>query len=209
MSAADSAGKSADEGTEALLVEISGYRDRWRQTERLAEQRLVMLLTILAAVITATAVLLSRTVPSPSAVSYDEMLGFLWLIMSIVAAGIFVRLVKARLSIYRAIVCLNYLRCTHIALLPECTATQTLRTVLAVDSSPPPAFKCLSLPTSAAVISSCGSALAVWFLTSGSSKPLPASASAAGLTVLVVSCIYYYWRAEKFTVLLVSLATRT
>lgn len=84
---------------ELLAAEIAGYRDRWRGTERLAEERLLMLLGVVAPALAATAVISTRPVTSGGSLSSDEGLALMWLAVAVVAEGLFIRLMHARLSI--------------------------------------------------------------------------------------------------------------
>lgn len=139
---------------ELLAAEIAGYRDRWRGTERLAEERLLMLLGVVAPALAATAVISTRPVTSGGSLSSDEGLALMWLAVAVVAEGLFIRLMHARLSIYRSIVCLNRLRAAVVSLLPDSTSRTALADVLELDRTPPRPFSVLSLPTASALTAS-------------------------------------------------------
>lgn len=189
---------SREKDIDLLLAEISSYRERWRATQRLGEQRFVMLLTVLASVIASSGLLLTADEVGRSTLSSEDIVGFLWTILAIVAQGTYVRLISVRRSIYGSIVCLNYLRRALIQLARRGRSASTLAAVLAVDSTLPSPFRLLSLPSAAALMVSCSVLIASSQFIGGSNELPLVKALVMGSVVLLGNLSWYWFHASRF-----------
>jgi|HubBroStandDraft_6_1064221.scaffolds.fasta_scaffold209613_2 hypothetical protein len=181
-----------------LLVqsEIEHYRERWSSTAHLAEQRMTMLLTAIgAAVAISAAVLVHGSSDSP--IDGNALLAGVWVIVALVSEGIFIRLVRARLSISRDIAILNLLRSKLVDYSESSETKTTLEAVLAVDSSPPRSFSVTSMPSAAAVIAASSTLCAAWLADSGAvHAPPPYGYFVAG-GLLVANLLAYGIMAQQ------------
>lgn len=183
--------------SEHLETELAHYRERWRATERIVDQRLTMLLAVLASAVAATVALLSREVRSPT-VSLDTLLGGVWAALAIISQGIFLRLVRARASIHRNVATINFLRCYLMADLPG-REKAALEAVYSIDSSLPRAFYLWGSCSSAALVQGVSVILAGIFLMASLELTGVALSVALGLAAFAANIAHYRRRCQRIS----------
>jgi len=184
---------------QVLTSEMAAYRDRWRQTERLAEQRLIMLFTGITLACTASAFLLSSTAKRLDiGVANATVAGTLWIVMSIIAVGVSIRLVRARISIVRSIICLNEIRSAYVSAIGNRQVRTAIERTIQIDSQVPPAFRWFSLPTAASAIAGASSVTAIALLMGGSVKPMPVVAPIVGAGIFTALSSWFALRAKQY-----------
>lgn len=178
-----------------LIHELDHYRERWRATDRVINQRLTLLITALGAAIAGTAALLSREPSGTPLVASASVLTVIWAILAVVSQGLFVRLVRARLSICRSIRIINLLRSQLPAYTPP-RDRAVLRTAYHLDGDPPKPFALLNSCGAAALIQAAATLAALSFYVAGATYEPPMVAFAAALALLVGNMAVYALRCQ-------------
>lgn len=183
------------DGKSAFLInELSHYRHRWRATEHVVEQRLTMLLAGLGSVLGGSAILLTRNAMDGQ-VSTTYIIAGIWSVLAVVAEGIFLRLVTARLSICRSIHIINVLR-RQVA--GSVGATRTMASVYCLDNRPPPEFSLISSVAAALMIQTSASFVALWLaVTLLDVAPSIVAVLLAALILAGNTATYYHLSAKQ------------
>lgn len=184
--------------------ELMHYRERWKSTQSLSDQRVTMLLTAVgSAIVLTTALMLHQG--SVNGVNKFDFLSWLWAFVSFVSEGIFLRLVRARRSICKDIEIINRLRAFQISQSLS-DDKNLLEPIFDVDSKPPNLFSIVSSPTSAAFIVGGASFTSVWLGTSGLVGHPPEAAYFLAAALVVLDCLVFLrldrnYRSHTLTVL--------
>lgn len=186
---------SSSDGSGRLPEELAHYRERWRATERIVDQRLTMLITLLSGAIAATVALLSMNTPSPT-VDPDVLLGAVWLAIAIISEGIFLRLMRARRSICRNIATINYLRSAILETVPS-DEQAVLRRVYALDSNLPRPFYVWGSVAASALVQSCAAVLVLWFWGPGVTERTPNIGIVLGGAFFIGNMVAYFQRSRR------------
>nr|WP_141215957.1 MULTISPECIES: hypothetical protein [unclassified Rhodococcus (in: high G+C Gram-positive bacteria)] len=126
-----------------LESDLNRYQERWRATDRIAEQRL----TVLAAAITACVALVA--IGADGDISHQVKSG-IWFFAFALSGGTFHRLVQARLSIVRHIKIMNFIRGQIRDAVPANEKDYNVK-LLQADGQVPPGFKLLSVQSATAL----------------------------------------------------------
>ncbi|MCU1485754.1 MAG: hypothetical protein JWN67_2500 [Actinomycetia bacterium] len=178
----------------SLAGELAHYRDRWRATERIVDQRLTMLIAALGSVMAATVAVLARNAKD-TPVDIDLILGSVWLLLSFLAEGIFFRLIRARNTIHRNIAVINHLRAAASLQLPT-WEQQVLMPVYAADSRLPRPFYFWGSTTASALVQGAGLHFSIWFFGPGIRERMPLGGVIAGLSAFALNMAYYWVRCR-------------
>jgi len=180
-----------------LESELAHYRERWKATMRLSDQRVTMLLTTLgSAVAISAAVIVHGSSPT---LDSRPLLSGLWAIVALVSEGIFLRLIRVRRSIARDVNIINRLRSAIYADVLDAKTRTLLQSIHSLDSNPPKVFE-LSSTCSAAAPVAAGSALcAAWLADSGIAHAPPSYAYLVGATALALNMFGYYWVGRRIS----------
>jgi len=135
----------------ALLHELDHYRQRWSDADSFVSQRLTILISILAGAVAASAALLSGA-ESATEDSTHNILGAIWLILSVVSEGIFLRLVRVRHQTCCHIEVIYQLREQYIEQYGHGDTRETLTKAYLLDSVPPEPFSPWSSPSAAILV---------------------------------------------------------
>ena len=177
-----------------LRQELAHYRERWRATEHLSDQRLTALLTALGtAVALSTAILAHGTVKG--GVDSYALLSGLWAVMSVVSEGIFLRLVRARRSI-----CPRHQRDKHPTNRTDWNGwrvrSEDASTHCCCRLNTSQDFAIASAPTAASIVVSCSLFVCPWFADSGLSQSPPAL-SYVFFGIGMLTNLGWFWRSER------------
>lgn len=176
-----------------LLRELDHYRERWKSTERLAEQRLNMLLTAVGTAIALSTAILALGTPK-GGIHAHALLAGLWVVVAIVAEGVFIRLVRARRSICRDIRFINRLRVVLVdSADPKVTAV--LKSVVDADSTEPRVFSVFSIHSASAVVAGSSVFAALWLANSGMTRTPPGDAFLFTFIVLALDLLWV-WKTD-------------
>lgn len=182
--------------TEALEHELDHYRERWRATERIVDQRLTMLLAGLGSAIAATVALLARGDTTAAAVDVDSLLGAVWMTLAIVAQGILLRLIRARLTIHRNIAIINHLRAALVRHRAR-VVQGALQVAYQLDSRLPRPFYIWGSTAACALVQAASTLLAYWFLVPGIDKPLAWYSLVGGVVMFAANMTSYWMRCRR------------
>ena len=187
----DSGGDSPDP---LLLQELEHYRSRWKGTERTSEQRMTMLLTAVGSAIAISAADFIHSTGNNRVDSGTFLCG-VWLVVTLVAEGVFIRLVRGRRAMRRDIRIINIIRKNLYDIDSKEDPEQdgVLAKVWKLDHVPPKAFLWASLPMAAGLITSCSALASVWLYHSQFKRPPGISAILFGLAVMVVNTLAYFY----------------
>lgn len=191
-----------------LLEELEHFRQRWKSTEHIVEQRMTMLLTAVGAAIAISAALLVNGTVA-GGINTATLLSILWFAVFLVAEGMFFRLIRARRSICRDIEVINFIRHKVIE-----GASQGVKSILERverrDSTPPRIFSIFSIPSSAALTAATSFLFGYWFAVANlgeaakSAHPAPLTAVPAAdyclAVVLLIINLIIFWCAGRFRI---------
>jgi hypothetical protein len=154
------------DSSQFALQELAHYRERWRDTQTLADQRVTTLLTTVGAAIAISTAVLAHGLPKGE-VDTNALLSGLWWVVAAVSEAVFLRLVRARQTITRDISIINYLRQALLRDLTNGPMQEALARIANADNKPPRVFAPLSSPSAASISGTCSAFVAVWFGVSG------------------------------------------
>jgi hypothetical protein len=183
------------EPEEVLAGELAHYRARWSESDALVNQRLTMLISILAGAVAATAALLSHK-PTATGPSNTTLIAGIWLVLAMVSEAIFLRIVRARLSICRSIMIINLLRAAMIKGFSATPAGEALSRAYVVDDNPPEPFAILASPEAPAVVNAASLFMAIWFSFGHGEGSPPLWAYAAMVVCFIGNNVVYWKRAH-------------
>ena len=154
-----------------------------------------MLLTAIGSAVAISAAVLVHG-SGPGHIDAAGLLTGLWIVLAVIAEGIFLRLIRVRRSIRRDIRIINLLKETlyERAMGPE---KEVLKRILEADGKPPSVFMISATPTSAIIVASSAAFAASWLADSGLRSGAPLSAYVASLGVLIIDLTFYVFAAAQ------------
>lgn len=172
-----------------LQAEFDRYQSRWRETDRLIEQRVT---TLLAAVTLSLAVLTLQSTATVDRISP----AIVWGVQSGFAFATFLRLMHARFSIIRSLRMSNHLR---ELLRVECIRDRDVYDfIIAKDARLPKSFKALSTPMGVAAAGSVFLSLMVSALLDDHTSSSALLSLIPAATTFLLATLIFSIKAKRF-----------